>query len=544
MRNLRPIDAVGSAGYTLAEMALCIAILGILMSSFMAGSTKFFEAHRKEESQRRIDLVANVLSEYAQTHYRLPCPADSSAPPELAGRENCPAKGAGMLPWRELAIPRYLAADAWGRAIAYNPASSLTVDSSKVASAVVDNACRSAAWYDGAGNHLNRAKALFCCGGTPVNVEPAPDMVALATAANAVEPAAGGSVADRGSYSVPHYMEGAAAPLPDIQVVTLSAGGMVLSLSSGQLFAHAGSGSCAAPQAGFSRPYACMPQNFHSGGVGSVTDKDTGKTIAVPPLYGVDLALTADKYQLRGALTNNSAASSLDDSLGFYVIKGDGSITDAQIPVPSTKGWAAGDTVYFTAPADRDAIGIGFFIVPDGYGRMDGYKHVDLQRLRFVSGAFGKFDAPASVADQVPPVLVSVDPATGAQVTVRGAEDVGAYHLYSNLNPGRANRTLRADSICRTGSEKVGPNGDFWCRRPTALSEVGVSPAHPALARIGFEDSGRVDCYESRDGHCRGATASGTDLIPDGEGGYVARVGDNSYDDVAFTVAMTACPQK
>lgn len=538
---------VGAAGYTLAEMALCIAILGILMSSFMASGTKFFEAHRKQESQRRLDLVANVLSEYAQTHYRLPCPADSAAPSEQAGRESCPTKGEGLLPWKELAIPRYFAADAWGRPIAYSPTSTLTVDTSKPAAAIVDNACRTSAWYDGAGNHLNRAKALFCCGGAPLNVEPAPYMVASASAAaaNAIEPAAGGTASSRGSYSVPHYMNGAAAPLPDLPALSMSAGGVVLSLSSDQLFARAGRGSCATPQASISRPYSCVPQNFHSGGgISSVPNKDTGKTIAVPPLYGVDLALAGDQFQLRGALTNSSAASAYDDSLGFYVIHGDGSIGDVQIPVPSTKAWVAGDTVYFTAAIDPDSIGIGFFIVPDGYTRMNGYKHADLQRLRFVTGVFGRPGDPASIADQAPPVLVSADPSTGAEVTVTGAEGISAYHLYSNLNPGRANRTLRADSICRTGNEKVGPNGDFWCRRPTALSEAGVNPAHPALARIGFEDGGPIDCYESRDGHCRGPSASGSGLIADGKGGYVARVGDNSYDDVAFTVAMTACPQK
>lgn len=545
MRNRRPRSTARSAGYTLAETAICVCILGILMSSVMAGGTKFFEAHRKAETQRRIDLAANLLSAYAQTHYRLPCPADPNPSAEQAGRENCSAGAAGVLPWKELAIPQGLVFDAWGIPFAYSPSPALTANAVG-SSATVGNACRSAAWYDAGGSNLNRAKAGFCCGGQQPEPVVQPDMIAAATAANAIEPASGDTVDQRrGPDSAAHYMEGFATPLLDADGpgVTLSAGTVSLILRAEQIFARAGNGSCAAPQSAISRPFACVPQNFRSGGgVATIKDADTGKMVSTPPLYGVDLALTGDQFQLRGALTNSSAASSYDDSLGFYVIHGDGSIGDVQMPVPSTKAWQSGDTAYFTAPADRDVIGIGFFVVPDGYSRMDGYRNADLKRLKFISGVFGRINAPASITDQEPPVLVSVDPSTGAEVTIRGAEGTVAYHLYGNLNPGHASRTLRPDSICRTGSEKVGPNGDFWCRRPTALTEVGVSPARPSLARIGFEDSGRIDCYESRDGQCRGA--SGKELISDGAGGYAASVGDNSYDDVAFTVAMTACPQK
>ena len=534
-----------AAGYTLAEMAISICIVGLLMGGGMAGFSHFFEADKNEQTSRNINLVANVLSSYAQTHDRLPCPADPKAPAERAGREKCPTTGEGVLPWKDLALPRSTAADAWGRPIVYNPASSLTADTIKFAAAIIGNACRTAGWYDAAGNHTNRAKALFCCGGAPPDLEAGPDMVALAASANAIEPAAGdGAGSRRGSFSIPHYMEGPAATLPDVPAVTLSTGAITLSLRSDQLFARAGSGSCSAPIPSVSRPYACVTQNFRSGGgVQEIRDPDTGKMVNVPPLYGIELALTGDRFQVRGVLTNSSVGSTYDDSLGIYVIGSDGSIVGVQMLVPSTKTWAKEDTVNFTAAIDRDVIGIGFFVVPDGYARMDGYSHADLKRLKFITGVFGKINAPASIVDQVPPVLVSVDPATGAEVTIQGAEGISAYHLYSNLNPGRANRTLRSDSICRTGNERVGPNRDFICKRPTALSEADVDPARPALVQIGFEESAGIDCYESHDGHCRGGSLSGKDLIADGEGGYVASIGDNSYDDVAFSIAMTACPQ-
>lgn len=536
-----------TAGYTLAEMAICICIIGLLMSGGMAGASRFFEAQKNAQTRRNIDLAANVLSAYAQTHNRLPCPSDPHASPEQAGREKCPAAGDGILPWKELAIPRAMATDAWGRYIVYRPSPGLTAVASS-SSTAVNNACRTASWFDTEGNNLNRARALFCCGAPPADTIDEPDMVAAAQAASAIEPASDGSTGSvLGNSSIPHYMEGPAQPLQGVATaaVTLSAGGMALSLRSDQLFARAGSASCAAPSASASRPYACMRQNFRSGGgAQEIRDPATGKTITTPPLYGVDLALAGDKYQLRGSLTNSSAESAWNNSVGFYVINSDGGIGGVQMLVESVKSWPKGETVNFTLSADRKVIGIGLFVVPDGFTRMKGYNHADLKQLKFTSGDINRRGEIASITEQVPPVLVSVDPSTGAEVTIRGVEGVSAWHLYGNLNPGRAGHTLRADSICRTGNEKVGPNHNFACARPTAIEEAGVNPARPALAHIGFEERGDIDCYEARDGHCRGGNLSGKDLIGDGAGGYVASIGDNSYDDVAFSIGLTACPQK
>ena len=81
------------------------------------------------------------------------------------------------MPWKELAIPQDMVVDGWGRYIIYQPAPGLTVDTQSAAlkdtagtnALDVHNACRSALWYDADGNHLNRAKALFCCNAPPPN---------------------------------------------------------------------------------------------------------------------------------------------------------------------------------------------------------------------------------------------------------------------------------------------------------------------------------------------------------------------------------------
>jgi len=559
------------AGYTLAELAICLCIIGILTSGGILGTSHLFKGEETAQTRRKIDFVMNVLSTYAQTHYRLPCPADLKASEAQAGHEqdNCLAAGKseGIVPWKELAIPQETVVDGWGRYIKYAPEPNLTVDTQSAAmkdtagTATLDinNACRSALWYDAAGNHLNRAKALFCCSAPPEEKPANPNVADVASLA-AIEPAAGGSSpasannpAFNGSFSIPRYMDGPASPLlrASVPAVTLiSQGGsgndIVYSLRSDQLFARAGSGSCGYPPAAVVQPYSCHQQSFASSSTGkTIKDPVTGLMVQIPPLYGVNVALAGNKYQLRASLTKSSDNSELDDSVGFYVIRNDGSIGNVQMLVPSVKNWTAGETDNFSVNYDDNVMGIGLFVVPDGYHLMNGYKDVDLSHLKFDSGNVQSSQKSAYITDQYPPVLVSVDPVTGFETSITGAGGVSAYHLYGNLNPGRASHTLQSDAICHITGERVGPNHDFTCERATTLTQAGVDPAHPAFAQIGFEDSTRINCYEYQDGGCRGlGNQTGKNLISDGEGGYRASVGDNAYDKVAFSIGLTSCPQK
>jgi len=560
-----------SAGYTLAELAICLCIIGILTSGSILGSSHYFRGEETAQTRQKIDFVMNVLSTYAQTHYRLPCPADPKASGAQVGHEEAQCisagKTEGIVPWKELAIPQETVVDGWGRYIIYAPAPNLTVDTQSPAmkdtagtSALdVNNACRSALWYDDAGNHLNRAKALFCCNAPPAEKPVSPDVVNAAQAA-AIEPASGGSSAAsakdpafNGSFSIPRYMDGPASPLlhASLPAVTLtsqagSGNDIVYSLRSDQLFARAGSGSCGYPPGAVAQPYSCHQQTFTSSSTGkTVKDPVTGLMVLMPPLYGVQIALAGNKYQLRASLTKSSDNSELDDSVGFYVIKNDGSLGNVQMLVPSVKNWTAGETDNFSVSFDENVMGIGLFIVPDGYHLMNGYKDVDLTHLKFDSGNLQSSQKSAYITDQYPPVLVSFDPVTGFETTITGAGGVSAYHLYGNLNPGRASHTLRSEAICHLTGEKVGPNHDFTCERATTLTQAGVDPAHPAFAQIGFEDSARINCYEYKNGGCGGlGSQPGKDLLSDGEGGYIASIGDNTYDKVAFSIGLSSCPQK
>src|SRR5260370_18466569 len=217
-----------SAGYTLAELAICLCIIGILTSGGLLGTSHYFKGEKTAQTRQNIDFVMNVLSAYAQTHYRLPCPADPKADAAQAGHQvdKCTAAGTteGILPWKELAIPQNMVVDGWGRYIIYKPAPGLTVDTQSASmkdtagtnALDVHNACRSALWYDADGNHLNRAKALFCCNAPPPpnDNSSGTDLVVDVTALAAIEPAAGGNPAAvkdpafNGSFSIPRYMDG------------------------------------------------------------------------------------------------------------------------------------------------------------------------------------------------------------------------------------------------------------------------------------------------------------------------------------------------
>ncbi len=570
--DLEVLTTSRTAGYTLAELAICLCIIGILMSGSLLGTSHYFKSEKTAQTRKNIDFVMNVLSSYAQTHDRLPCPADPKAEAVQAGHEDdkCSAAGIaeGILPWKELAIPQDMVVDGWGRYILYQPAPGLTVDTQSAAlkdtagtnALDVHNACRSALWYDADGNHLNRAKALFCCNGPPPRDNSSDgQQVVDAASLNSIEPAAGGNASStkdpafNGSFSIPRYMDGPSSPLllASVPAVTLaSIGGpdkpISYSLRSDQLFARAGSGSCGYPPASVVQSYSCHPQNFRSDVTGmTVKDPVTGQMLQVPPLYGINLALAGNKYQLRASLTKSSDNSLLDDSVGFYVIRNDGSIGNVQMLVPSVKNWPKGETDDFSVDFDENVMGIGLFVVPDGYRMMDGYKSVDLSHLKFVSSMMLVNQKNAMITDQSPPLLVSFDPATGFEKPITGANGISAYHLYGNLNPGRVSHTLRSDSICHLPGEKVGPNHDLTCTRATTLEQAGVDPAHPAFAQIGFADSATINCYEYKDGGCRGlGSQAGKDIIPDNEGGYVASIGDNAYDNVAFSIGLTACPQK
>jgi prepilin-type N-terminal cleavage/methylation domain-containing protein len=69
------------AGFTLTELAVVLAIVGLLLGSLMYTLSAQTEQRAREETQRRLEEAKELLLAYAVVNGRLPCPATCTNPP-------------------------------------------------------------------------------------------------------------------------------------------------------------------------------------------------------------------------------------------------------------------------------------------------------------------------------------------------------------------------------------------------------------------------------------------------------------------------------
>ena len=114
-----------SRGFTLAELAIALVIVGFLLASTLIPLSTQIEVRSVSDTRRTMDDIKDSIIGFAQANGRLPCPADPALLSGAAGagaeRATCTlANQVGVVPWATLGTPEL---DAWGRRFTYRVAS-------------------------------------------------------------------------------------------------------------------------------------------------------------------------------------------------------------------------------------------------------------------------------------------------------------------------------------------------------------------------------------------------------------------------------------
>lgn len=116
-------------GFTLIEMALVLAIAGILIGGGLLAVGPIVDKARINQTYATMDQVENALELFVIRNGRLPCPALGSTAPTVAanyGLEQPSGGGVctatphdGVIPWRTLGIDESYSTDGWGNRLSY-----------------------------------------------------------------------------------------------------------------------------------------------------------------------------------------------------------------------------------------------------------------------------------------------------------------------------------------------------------------------------------------------------------------------------------------
>lgn len=179
------------AGFTLIELAVVVAIVGLVGVGLLGIVRPLLANMRLVETQAKLTKVEDAIAAYVLQNNRLPCPAapeqSTSSPPfgfEIGSGstggtvpDGCGATAnwQGIVPFRTLGIPPEWVVDSSDNYFTYAISPGFTRDPD-LATAVVHERCRTADWYTAdlmykSGMYppvlanKNKRKARFCCSG-------------------------------------------------------------------------------------------------------------------------------------------------------------------------------------------------------------------------------------------------------------------------------------------------------------------------------------------------------------------------------------------
>jgi prepilin-type N-terminal cleavage/methylation domain-containing protein len=119
------------SGFSMIEMAMVLAIIGLLMGGGLLAITPVLERNKRTQTFQSLDKIEEALTLYVIRNNRLPCPANGSLANTDANYGAALTTGAagtscnlanralGVVPWRTLGIEQAIARDGWGNLISY-----------------------------------------------------------------------------------------------------------------------------------------------------------------------------------------------------------------------------------------------------------------------------------------------------------------------------------------------------------------------------------------------------------------------------------------
>ncbi|GJL85986.1 MAG: hypothetical protein DHS20C02_17610 [Micavibrio sp.] len=183
MRYRRQHSKEREEGFTIVEIAIVSVILGLMFSAGLLIITNMLSQKFETVTFKRMEVVADAISIYAQRHMRIPCPADNADVVNTAGFGlevnftvaagigECLTTATdreGIVPYATLGIPQDYARDAWGNFFTYRVSPVATVDptTANLGTRQIGLWCLTEpVWEDSAVPvHRNIPKAHFCCG--------------------------------------------------------------------------------------------------------------------------------------------------------------------------------------------------------------------------------------------------------------------------------------------------------------------------------------------------------------------------------------------
>ncbi len=119
--NLIRLPRGVTAGFSLLEMSIVLAIMGIVLAGLIPSITAQIDQQHRNDTIKQMNDIKDALYGYTIVNGRLPCPAKASVATNAAnaGLSDCTLT-LGVIPWVTLGISE---TDAWGRRFTYSASS-------------------------------------------------------------------------------------------------------------------------------------------------------------------------------------------------------------------------------------------------------------------------------------------------------------------------------------------------------------------------------------------------------------------------------------